>query len=502
LWNFHAPWFSSCDRKIQLEEDMKADKEPVCFQDFWVGGFLMACLLAYVVLIDACSSSTMTTTATSGMATVNVRLSDPATCQAPTGPFSHVYVTITDVQANISSSAGANDSGWVDLTPNLSKSPQQIDLLGQANNQCFLGSLGDAQQLQAGSYQQIRIMLAANSTSVSNSSCGNSANCVVLASDSSVHTLQLSSEAQTGLKIPSGQIAGGAFTISAGQTKDLDIDFSTCESIVHEGNGQYRLKPVLHGGEVSTTSTSINGKVLDGVTGNPVSGVVTVAVEQKDSAGVDRVQRAVLAGADGSFVFCPLPSGTYDVVIDGTRSDGSVYEPSIITGVSVGSTTGTVDLFAPASAALSFATLSGTVTSQTSTSAGTVADIDLSVLETVNAVAYTIPLPPTSAQSAATLSVETGPSTSALSCPNGTDCAGYAVEVPAAGATLGAWSSSGTTLTPNVALAIYKVDAFAFVQSSGGTADCSPSELTSAAVALTAGGSTLAVPTLAFTGCQ
>lgn len=459
------------------------------------------CLLTICVIVTACGSSTMTATS-SGMATVTTVLTDPATCQAPSGPFSHVYVTVTDVQANVSSSAGASDSGWVDLTPNLSKSPQQIDLLGQANNQCFLATLGDAQQLQAGNYQQIRIMLAANNTSVSNNACGSSANCVVLASDNSAHTLQLSSEAQTGIKIPSGQIAAGGFNIASGQTKDLDIDFSSCESIVEEGNGQFRLKPVLHAGEVSTTATSINGKVLDGVTGNPVSGTVVVAVEQKDSTGVDRIQRAALAGTDGSFVFCPLPSGTYDVVIVGTRSDGSIYEPSIVTGVAVGATTGTVDLFAPAASALSFVTLSGEATSQTSSNAGTVADIELSVLETTNSVSYTIPLPPTATQNAATLSLETGPSTSALTCPTGTDCASYAVKVPAGSANIGAWSASGTTLTASNNLAIYKLDSKAFVQSSGGTVDCSPSELTSAALPLSAAGATVTVPTFAFSGCQ
>ena len=480
---------------------MEKPKKSIWLQGFLVAGSLFACLLVYAFLMSACSSMGSNSTA-SGMATVNVRLSDPATCQAPNGPFSHVYVTITDVQANISSSAGSNDSGWVDLTPNLTKAPQQIDLLGQANNQCFLASLGDSQQLQAGSYQQIRIVLADNSVALTNSACGSAANCVVLASDSSVHTLQLSSESKTGLKIPSGQIAGGTFSISAWQTKDLDIDFNTCESIVHEGNGQYRLKPVLHAGEVSTTSTSINGKVLDGVTGNPVSGTVVVAVEQKDSTGVDRIRQAALAGGDGSFVFCPLALGTYDVVIVGTRTDGSLYEPSIITGVSVGSTTGTVAIFAPASPVLSIATLTGTVTSQTSGNAGTVADIDLSMLETTNAVTYTIPLPPTATQSAATLSVETGPSSSTLTCTNGTDCATYSMNVPAGGANVGAWSSGGTSLTGNNTLAIYKVDALAYVQSSGGTADCNPSELTSAPVILTAGGSTVAVPTLAFAGCQ
>lgn len=192
-----------------------------------------------------------------GDGAVSVMVSDPATCQAPNGPFSHAYVTITDVQVNVSSTASATDGSWVDLTPSLSKNPKQVDLLGLANNNCFLASLGDSLQLQAGSYQQIRLILAPNTATFTGNACStaSAANCVVLTSDSSVHALNLSSEAQTGIKIPSGQIASGAFTIAAGQTKDLDIDFNTCESIVKEGNGQYRLKPVLHAGEVSATST-------------------------------------------------------------------------------------------------------------------------------------------------------------------------------------------------------------------------------------------------------
>ena len=461
---------------------------------------------AAACIVVACSNTSSSSSGSSGssMATVSVMVSDPATCQSPDGPFSHVFVTITDVQANVSATAGDNDSGWTDLTPNLPKSPQQVDLLGPATNSCFLATLGDAQQLQPGNYQQIRLILADNSATVANNACGSAANCVVLAADSSVHALQLSSESKTGLKIPSGQIASGGFNIAAGQTKDLDIDFITCESIVREGNGQYRLKPVLHAGEVTTTATSINGKVLDGVTGNPVDGMVVVALEQKDATGIDTVQRSALAGADGSFVFCPLSAGTYDVVMVGTRSDGSLYEPSIITGVSVGSTTGTVSLFAPADAALSSATLNGTVTSQNGANpvAGTAADIDLRVLETLNSVPYTIPLPPTSTQSSASLALETAAPTGTATCPAGTDCIGYSVEVPAAAANIGAWSSAGTTLSGNATLAIYMVDAKAYVPSSGGQPDCSPSEETTPAIALTAGGSTVTAPTLAFAMCQ
>ena len=166
-------------------------------------------------------------------------LSDPATCQAPSGPFSHAYVTITDVQVNVSSTASATDGSWVDLTPSLSKSPKQVDLLGLANSNCFLASLGDSLQVQAGTYQQLRLILAPNTTTFTGNACStaSAANCVVLTSDSSVHALNLSSEAQTGIKIPSGQIASGAFTISAGQTKDLDIDFNSASQLSRKAMG-------------------------------------------------------------------------------------------------------------------------------------------------------------------------------------------------------------------------------------------------------------------------
>lgn len=467
--------------------------------------FSLGALLMLALVITACGGGSGSSSPTaSSMGTANVSLSDPATCQAPDGQFSHVYVTITDVKANTSATASSTDSGWVDLTPNLASAPKQIDLLGQANNQCFLATLGDNVQLQAGSYQQIRMILADNSISLTANACGNAANCVVLTSDSSVHALQLSSEAQTGIKISSGQIASGAFTIGAGQTEDLDIDFNTCESIVKQGNGQFRLKPVLRAGEVSTTSTSINGKVFDAATGNPVAGSTMVSLEQKDSAGVDRVTMSTLTASDGSFVFCPLPAGSYDVVVVATRADGTLYTPSIVTGVSAGSTTGTILLHPPAaSAPTSTVTVSGLITSQTSAMAGTIADVQLGVIETVSSTIYTVPLPPTSTQQAATLSLETAANSATLVCPTGTDCSSYSMQLASGGPYIGAWAASGATLTQSAPLAAYSLDALAFVQSSGGTADCSPSELKSTAYALTGSGPyVVAASNLAFTGCQ
>ena len=428
-----------------------------------------------------------------------VSISDPATCKGPSGPFAHVYVTIVDVQAHTSATAGDNDPGWTDLTPNLGKQPKQIDLLGEANNQCFLATMGDPLELQAGNYQQIRLILADNGATIANNQCQGSTNCVVLA-DTSVHTLQLSSEAKTGLKIPSGQIASGGFNIGAGQTKDLNIDFSTCESIVLQGNGQYRLKPVLHAGEVSTTSTSINGKVLDKATGNPVSGTVLVALEQKDAAGVDRIVMSTLTNPDGTFVFCPIPAGTYDVVIVGMGGNGVAYQPSIVTGIANGQTTGNVNLYAATVGTQGAAKFTGTVTSQNAANAGTVADVALSALETAGTSTYTIPLLPTAQQPAATLVVET--MAQQQSCPNNTDCASYTMVLPAGGPYVGAYSASGVSLALSAPLATYVVDGLAFVPGMGGVADCTPPEQKSQAYALSNVFSIAVQAPLAFVQCQ
>jgi hypothetical protein len=100
------------------------------------------------------------------------------------------------------------------------------------------------------------------------------------------------------------------------------------------------------------------------------------------------------------------------------------------------------------------------------------------------------------------MSLETAPSSGTVTCPMGTDCADYALEVSAGSANAGAWSSGGTILSPNVTLATYQIDGAAVVPSSGGLADCSPYELTTPAFTLSAGGITVPVPTLVFTSCQ
>jgi hypothetical protein len=408
---------------------------------------------------------------------------------------------VTDVKIHSSSDAGANDSGWIDLVPDLKNSPKQVDLLAQASTECFLAMLGSKKEIQAGTYQQIRVFLAPDNTSISSNQCssvpGNPANCVVLAADNSVHALQLASEAQSGLKIPSGQLAGGKFTIGSGETKDLDIDFNACASIVINGNGQFILKPVLHGGEVGTSS-AINGTVIDSATGLPVvGGTAVVALEQKDGNGVDRVVLSAMADSTGNFVLCPVPTGTYDLVVVAVSGAGVFYAATVTTGVHESTAVGNVPVTAePSSGSTGPASLAGTV--QTAGALGAVSEIvALAALQTVSLegsdVEVTIPLVQ---QSLATANV----TTISGNCQNGFDCVDFTLAVPGVNASSGAFSGAGTQYTQGSGVVSYQVDGQP-VNHADGTPVCSQTDVKSGTITVTPG-NTFSTGVMSFTGCS
>ncbi|HWR13697.1 MAG TPA: DUF4382 domain-containing protein [Terriglobales bacterium] len=465
--------------------------------------FVLAAVLALLGLsiFTACSGGgSSSRNATTG--TVSLSISDPATCMAPQGPYSNVYVTIADVKIHQSSTAGANDSGWIDLTPNLT--PTQIDLLGTANTSCLLASLGSNIQIQAGSYQQIRVILLDNSKAnqVPNNKCNNNAaNCVVLGSDGSKHTLNLSSESQTGIKIPAGQIAGGQFTVEGGSSRDLNIDFNACASIVIQGNGQYRLKPVLHAGQVSLDASSIKGKIINATSQAAISGgKVVVALEQVGTDGIARVIMETVPDGTGGFVFCPVAAGTYYVVATAIDGQGVAYAATVTTGVQPGNNVGNMPLIAQTGTSTGPATITGQVTTQNAANAGTSADISLAALQTVSVggsnVSVTIPQ---AATSSATLSLATKTD---AACPANTQCVSYTIQVPALNPNIGAFATAGTTYTQAAGATTYLLDALAFVPNSGNTVNCTPSEQKSAAPLAVTAGTTTNAPVLGFTGCQ
>jgi hypothetical protein len=463
----------------------------------WVSILSALVLVTTSCFLLSCSSANTSPQA----ATVQVSLSDPAPCSAPQGPFSHVFVTVTDVLIHQSASASDTDPGWVDLTPGLANSPVQVDLLGTAT-QCFLKMLG-SNEIQPGTYQQIRILLADNSASVSGNQCGSSANCVVLSADPlNPRPLQISSESKTGIKIPSGQIAGGQFAVAAGESRDLDLDFNACASIVQQGNGVYRLKPVLHAGEVGTQA-AISGTAVDAATQTAIAGGTTlVALERKDSGGVDRVVMETTADSNGAFSFCPVATATYDVVVTAINGSGIAYAATVITGVPSSASLGII----PLTPALVPASITGMITTSTG-NAPTSADLSLSALQsvTVNNITTQVTVP-LAAQSAATATLTTAAN---AACPASTDCASYTLAVPAANPSAGTFSSSGrqSPAPPAAGAVNYTLDAMAFVPGSAGQPDCSPSDMQTSQtssnqpLAVTPG-LNLTAATLAFTGCN
>jgi hypothetical protein len=463
-----------------------------------------------VVLLASCGGGTQITIQQPTTGGVSLTLSDPPTCKAPIGDFTNVWVTVTRVRAHISSTANPDGGGWVDLV-DLRSSPKQIDLLSIGDTSCTLATLGSTSGLPPGIYQQIRLYLLSNNPAAGEATplpnnCGAAGyNCAQL-EGGSIHTLLLSSEDKTGIKIPPGRIAGGAIQIEAGKTADLNIDFSACQSILRQGNGQFRLKPTLHAGEVSLTTDSISGKVVDGVTGIPIpDATIFVLAEQPDSEGIDRVVRQRTANAtDGTFTMCPLPAGNYDIVVAAISGAGVTYNATITFHVPTGTALGNILLTPETGTSTAPAEIDGEVSTEATVGTATGSDIGLSAFQEATpsggtATLVTIPLLPSSTENAATDAL--------LTCATGTKCASYSLYVPASNPVVGTFTTSGTIYAgPVVGDVLYRVNARAFVPGSGGTVNCSPPSLTTdkdnlANPLKATAGTPVTAQALAFTGC-
>ena len=455
---------------------------------------LWCAFAALLFAATGCTGGRVSTPTTPATGTVTVSISDPPSCMAHDAfstSFTHVFITVRSVQAHIDAKADDNSSGWQELAPQLASKPMQIDLFASPTN-CVLAQLGSA-SLPVGSYQQIRLLLVSNNpaagaaTPASNACAGNGFNCVEL-SDNSFHELLLSSQDNTGLKIPPGQILGGPIQVLAGQSVDLNIDFNACASIVREGNGMFRLKPTLTAGQVSANNSGIGGQVVDSLTKAPIAGKVLVAIEQTDSTGIDRIVMQAAADANGNFRFCPLPAGTFDIVIDAVNSKNVPYNATVVLNVPNGTNLNTIPLIAETGATAP-AVLQGFVTATKGASAAT-ADVTLAALQTVSpggsSASRQITIPLESIPMGATpavLSTEVISVEAKTNCPTGSpvnaNCAEYTLVVPASNPNVGVFSSSGVSYTaPASGDVLFAVDARAFLPMRGGTADCTPPEMT------------------------
>src|SRR5205807_958108 len=122
------------------------------------------------------------------------------------------------------------------------------------------------------------------------------------------------------LVIPSGANTGLKalpFDVASRQDTVLLLDFDVAQSVSLQGDGTYKLQPVIRLAPVSQAA-SVTGKIVDG-SGAPMSAQVTL----KDPAGTVVAMSITTVAAspsptDGVFAVHGLPSGNYTLEVAAT----------------------------------------------------------------------------------------------------------------------------------------------------------------------------------------
>lgn len=314
--------------------------------------FVWLIMLMAVATLQACGNGG-SSSSNGNAGTLSVLVTD-----AP-GDFDHAYITVKDIWFHTSSTAGPNEAGWIKKPL---AAPVTVDLLTLANGE--MKSLWSGVPLTPGGYQQIRLFLAGTEDALTESA--------------KIMNLQYNNEVMIGstespLHVPDalhGIKLDGAFTVTAGGTLRIAIDFDAGHDIVDFKIGEYVLKPRLTCFDLDHAG-AVTGKLALASGGSITPGFV-IKAERLTSDGTNTyhmVRRWTVPKPDGTFILYPvstLVTGTWDVVVRGLG-----YQTVIIRNVPVatGSTpaSGATDLgtITMTAAGTPDYTLTGAITSPT-----------------------------------------------------------------------------------------------------------------------------------------
>lgn len=254
--------------------------------NLWLAA-ITAVLLAGIVA--GCGGGGSSSSPSAGTGTLQVSIVD-----APALDVASFDVTISKVQAHVINPHDTNDNDESHFVT-LSSAPQTINLYpGTVKVESLLGSA----QLPSGRYSQVRLFVT--SAQVTNRA-------------GQTFPVTVPSGAQTGIKV------NVDYTVLPNDVVSVLLDFNIARSLIQQGNGNYRLQPVVKG-VVKVLSGTITGTITDAA-GAPLGGAVVTATS---GAGTS----TGLTLPDGTFKIWTLLPGTYSLAI----SDASGVTRTVTTG--------------------------------------------------------------------------------------------------------------------------------------------------------------------------
>ena len=214
------------------------------------------------------------------------------------GPYNAVFIDLQGVEIT-------GDNGQTVL---LNVHSGIYNLLNFSNGIDTLIATGS---LETSDVQQIRLILGTNNSVVVNNVS---------------YPLSTPSADQSGLKLQVHQ------TLQAGVMYYVLLDFDANKSIVDQGNGTYKLKPVIR-----TIEAPISGAIKGKIT--PVGTLAFVT-----ATSTTNVTYSSNVTATGDFLLMGLPSGTYSVTITPVLPLGPVTRSNITVTTGVTTNIGTIAL--------------------------------------------------------------------------------------------------------------------------------------------------------------
>lgn len=226
-----------------------------------------------------------------GSGTLVVSLAD-----APDPSITAINVTIDKVEAHVGGQ-------WTTIAG----APQSFNLFDLVTNEALLGSAN----LPTGHYTQIRLFPSA----------------ATVTDSAGTHSVVIPSGVQTGVKLNLG------YDIGPNEVTTILLDFNVAKSLIRQGNGQYRLQPVIPA-VVKVLSGTVTGTVTDGSA--PLAGAsVQATYTAGDRYALGTEVNTSTSQGNGNFKLWALLPGTYTLTVTYTDPNTSAVRTMTRTNVVV-----------------------------------------------------------------------------------------------------------------------------------------------------------------------